>query len=188
MMSAFKKDGGYSNDFVPTEDSPKKVVKKAPVKKAAGDGTAAPKKTVRKVVKVKKPAVKKEEPVDEVDDFLGLDEEPKEEEPKDAAAADLADLDFGVGEEPKEEGKEEEEEEQEKPAAKKPVAKKPVAKKVVKKVVRKVVKKEEPVDEVDDFLGLGDESKEEEPKGNAADDLADLDFGMAEEKPKEEEE
>ena len=50
MMSAFKKEGGYSSDFVPTEDSPK-VTKKAPVKKAAGDSTTAPKKTVKKVVK-----------------------------------------------------------------------------------------------------------------------------------------
>ena len=100
-----------------------------------------------------------------MDDFLGLGDESKEEEPKGNAADDLADLDFGMGEEqPKEE------EEEEKPVVKKPVAKKPAAKKVVKKVVKKAApKKEEPVDEVDDFLGLGDESKEEEPKGNAAD-------------------
>ena len=72
-MNAFKKEGGYSGDFVPAEEEPKKVVKKAPVKKAAGEGTAAPKKTVRKVVKkVVKKVPKKEEPVDEVDDFLGL--------------------------------------------------------------------------------------------------------------------
>ena len=58
---------------------------------------------------------------------------------------------------------------------KKPAVKKPVAKKAAPK-------KEETLDEFD--FGATEEPKEEQqPKSNAADDLADLDFGMGEEQP-----